>query len=371
MDTQVIFDPYGLPPGKKDGKGTQSGFPGVMPKPGDEMSKSPKKDDMGKDDPDDDDDTPGRPGTSDNKQGGVTAPPMPGGSGKANMPGANTQQLGVPEFCLVRFVDADVLPGKTYQYAIQVRVTNPNFNKPRLVLFEALSKIPELVSDWTVTPTKTVPPDWDFYVVDQLALEPLTAKYKVKGADQRSIAGNYNAKWTAIQIHKWQEKFLDPGPVVSRDLGDWVIAERRLVFRGEPVVTKDEVAVEVPYWNESHQRFELVGAAGLQKGSKAKPLAVKLSLLPPSTDAPLVVDFVGGQSLSYPITSRSSETDTSAVEMLLMTPDGKLLARNSRIDGYGDSPRGAQRIQRWLDWRRRLFGLKGWQDPKEGPKGKG
>jgi hypothetical protein len=358
----IVFDPYGQPPGKH--AGNASAFGPAMPKPGSDATQPPKKDEEPKDDPDDDDQpAPARPGT-----------PGPGGmvfgadfgSGKPDRSG--TADFAGPEYCLVRFVDADVQPGKTYQYLIKVRVANPNYKKPNVVIFKALADVPELYSPWTQTPTVTVPREWDFYVVDEWAVEPWTKKVKVKGTDDRPITGSsYARERTAVQIHKWMEKFLDPGPVAYRDLGDWLVQERRVVYRGEPVVTADDVDVEVPGWNEAHQRFELIAGTGSKKG----PKGVKVKFTPPSGDPPLVVDFTGGEKITYPVTSRQSQDDTSAVELLLLSPEGKLFLRSSRLDAYPDTPRGQARVDHWQHWRERIFRLKGWGGEKKesNPKG--
>ena len=60
-------------------------------------------------------------------------------------------ELLVPDHCLVRFIDADekLKPGMTYQYRLQIRVVNPNYNRPKEDLaYPSLAEDKELTSAW-------------------------------------------------------------------------------------------------------------------------------------------------------------------------------------------------------------------------------
>ena len=48
-------------------------------------------------------------------------------------------------------------PGKSYVYAVQVRVANPNYGKADVVAYKQLADVKELPAPWTFTPPVTVP----------------------------------------------------------------------------------------------------------------------------------------------------------------------------------------------------------------------
>ena len=57
--------------------------------------------------------------------------------------------------------------------------------------------------------------------------------------------------------------------------------------------------------------------------------------------------------------SGHSREDASAVEVLALTPDGRLVLRNSRLDADPDnSTAGAERRDRYDQWRERLNDLR-------------
>src|SRR5262249_2789468 len=90
-----------------------------------------------------------------------------------------------PDKLLVRFVDPDVEPGRTYYYTVAVRVANPNFGKRNEVAYEDLARAEELVSPPVQTEAITIPGELHFYVADQKLLEGKDWKAH-KGADDKT-----------------------------------------------------------------------------------------------------------------------------------------------------------------------------------------
>jgi hypothetical protein len=71
--------------------------------------------------------------------------------------GAMTQPRGQaatrvpPEYCLFRFLDVTIEPGRSYEYRIKVEIANPSYGQPDRALTEAVAREPALVADeWTV-----------------------------------------------------------------------------------------------------------------------------------------------------------------------------------------------------------------------------
>lgn len=274
--------------------------------------------------------------------GGEQVGPMPKPGGMAPETGAGDQ---FPEKKLIRFIDVDVQPGKTYVYSIQVRMYNPNFGNTARVQYAQLATIKELLSRWATTPPITVTPEFQYYVVDEKALDAAKFKTRVtRGIDDKDAGPDK----VAIQIHTWVESFLNANKA-RRDGGDWGIAERLLLSRGEWIGRRD-VEVLFPEWNVLTEAFE-VGAPPPADPKKKEPkktgkTGVFLNFMP-RLPAPLVVDFQGGKQ----------SNEESAVELLVLTPDGRLELRNSRQDTDKDSPRGRERQERHDRWVRRITEL--------------
>jgi hypothetical protein len=136
---------------------------------------------------------------------------------------------------LVRFIDPDVVPGKSYQYVIQVRLANPNFGKNDLVAFKQLAADQELPpSPWVWTPTIDIPHEYFVYGVDQHLLDGWAAGNQANIAPPKTHPSFVAKDQTTFQIHQWTEKarYQNNDPFV---IGDWAIAERVTVRRGEQI----------------------------------------------------------------------------------------------------------------------------------------
>ncbi|MBI3408118.1 MAG: hypothetical protein HY040_07150 [Planctomycetes bacterium] len=236
---------------------------------------------------------------------------------------------------LVRFFDVGLEPGKTYRYCVQVRMHNPNFER-KDVAFEALAKVKELYSPFAVTPEVRVPPEYHFYAVDQQPEVPIR-----DGPDFKLDNPGGRTPRVPIQVHRWVESI----PKEFLNIGDWAVAERLLVRKGD-FIGRNGVYVEMPVWMESKDKFELYSAP---RGPKARPgdkfnIGVPVDFQGPS----LLVDFSGGRK----------DRDESAVEVLVLTPEGKLVVRNSRIDAEDDNPIGKDRKVRYDAWREHVSSLR-------------
>ena len=255
---------------------------------------------------------------------------------------------------LVRFIDVGLQPGKTYQYTFCLHMANPNRDKKDLVAFQQLAKEKELVSPFSYSPLVTIPNEYYYYVVDE-RIAPNNhiqggADWQEAKADASVPFGNWT---TAVQVHLWKGGDVD----TYRSFADWAIAERLLIRRGE-YLGKSQVTVEVPVWNAERTSFEI----GFQKqdakkrNQRQEKTGIPISFLDANT--PLLVDFEGGKKAQIKIGQAVIAKDESAVEMLVLTPDGKLLVRNARDDSDPATQAGAERLTRVKNWRDELAALR-------------
>lgn len=239
---------------------------------------------------------------------------------------------------LGRFIDVEAEVGKTYCYSIQVRVANPNFGRVQEVAHQDLSKVAELVSDWAITPWVTVPGETYFYVVDQLAFPEKTESVPgMDGVDKDKV----DADKTVVQIHRWIDK--EDGRLIA----DWAVAERLVIRRGE-VIGHPRLMVEVPEWNIKTSQFKL-GFDFAKRKKRIPGIPVSFNFGDPP---PVLVDFTGGRFDHR--TGKTIIKHDGAVEMLVLTPEGNLIVRNSRIDSDPTTEIGRFRFMHYARWRNRV-----------------
>lgn len=265
---------------------------------------------------------------------------------------------------LVRFFDPSVEPGKTYRYTIRVRMANPNHGKKNDVAFQALADQKELdhmMLDkqnpaWVMTPAITIPGDFHWYVIDQ------TPEVKIKrGAEywQKPLGQDV----TPIQVHRWSDKVAGAAEWLTCD---FAICERLYLRRGEPI-GRQRVMIEMPTWEFTSQAWTIGHAAQAGKyrptgTGKVDPIDAGIPVDLTTTPPALIVDYTGGRRPWFVrrdgTTDASVGEDTSAVEVLALTTDGRLVVRNSRIDSDSDTPEGLERRERYEQWRERLTNLR-------------
>jgi hypothetical protein len=275
-------------------------------------------------------------------------------AGKAKEP---TVRMSPNGKVLVRFLDADVQPGQTYQYQVQVRMENPNYGKPREVAFAALAEVKELVSPWTMTGTVTLPTESYFYVVDQQPpATPAIAKAVATTASAKVLKSRTGIDTRAprsdevpFQLHQWVDRVLVDD---DAEVAAWMIAERLLFRRGD-LISRPNVEVPVPMWDYHRDAFVLGVAVARRKGPKGLPQPAYQYSLPVNfplddTGAFVLADFYGRDERP------AGKFDEGNVEVLLIGPDGGLVVRSSHQDSDPASARGGERLQRYRAWLNRL-----------------
>jgi hypothetical protein len=283
---------------------------------------------------------------------GGRGPAMPGPAGSEGQADAQP-----PEYCLVRLIDPTVVPGKVYKYRLRVRMANPNYNRPKDVASLSYAKNPELDVDennkwFEIKQPVQVPPELLYYAVDQKELEGAN---KYKGINARDWL---NKDRSAMQIHRWLETFTMPTDKNNHlPVGEWVVAERVIVHRGEYVGFPQRI--EFPYWRTTQEQFVVATEPKATRRAPGVPVSFKAD----SHDGrdTVLVDFEGGNQDYERVASRDEDgraktaklRDSFATEILLLTPDGKLLAHDGATDA-----KDAQRKERLKEVRTRLQEVK-------------
>jgi hypothetical protein len=337
-----VFDPVGVPAAQSQMTGS---FPG-MPQPGTQPPPSTSTPEKKKNEDDDDEDTAAGPTPA-----GQGSMPSSGFFGAAGQPPTDST-TGGPDKVLVRFFDADVKPGKTYIYAIRVRILNPNFGHPDKVAYRKLAEEKELNAPWTFTPPTTVPPEWDFYVVDQARLDGKKSGWKPRVHELERGQPLVGPGQVAVQIQKWMKNVFDRNEI-SQPLGDWEVLERLRLFRGDPV-SRPNAPGMVPIWHSDADAFKVEPIVPTKKGGRSSG---GLDYSPTSGRPPVVVDFTGGYDLYSRVAGKETVSDSSSVDLLLLGPDGKLFLRSGRVDSDPNTARGALRQRHFIHWANRVIAL--------------
>jgi hypothetical protein len=261
----------------------------------------------------------------------------------------------IPEKCLIRFYDFSVQPGATYQYRVQVLMANPLFGKEDLAVAKNLTEKKEIVGKWSQpTPNIVIPRDLHFYVVDEKPEAP-----KQPGSPPPPVARNPTPNQVVMQAHRWLDWILlNPAQKASETaVGDWTICQRFLATRGEYVGTALET--DIPVWWPTLEEF--VMAVRSEDLPRKDPRSGKW-VVPPRRAIPvdfsdhegrypLLVDFRGGrvsESVKKPDGRTEKLEDSSAQEVLLLMPDGRLIVRNNRADA--DNEERKDRVEAWKAW---------------------
>ncbi len=261
-----------------------------------------------------------------------------------------TAEPTVPDVCLIRVFDTTIEPGKTYEYRIRVRMASLNSGRQNVgTTGDAESK--ELTAaEWYVLPQRVaVPTDLNFYAVDQAALDAKTVGSEANPRKYAFPIVPVRANQTTLQIQKWLD-YMKMNRV-ELPVGDWMIAERVVATRGEPIGRQ---RVEVPYWRKAQDRFTMATDRPPPKALEQKHSNSVEAPFESDGKETILVDFRGGEVSSKRMPAMA---DAAPVEVLLCTADGKLLARNSAVDAA--DPDRVHRLEAVRAWIRTVKGRTG------------
>ena len=98
----------------------------------------------------------------------VAPPPSDKPAGDAGNKTNADQGMTIPEYCLVRMIDLDIQPGKSYRYRFKIRMANPNYKREDVAL-PSYKVAEELESrNWVeLADTVRMKPELIYYVVDE------------------------------------------------------------------------------------------------------------------------------------------------------------------------------------------------------------
>jgi hypothetical protein len=267
----------------------------------------------------------------------------------------------VPEYVLVRVVDVTIEPGKIYEYRLHVRMANPNFNRKAEVLSPSYAVDKELNAekertdaDWFVVPKKvSVPPEFRYYAVDMAEADRVLQGAPYSGIHARDTPSRDQ---TVFQIHRWLEDAARPG-APPQFVGEWTVAERVLVARGEAIGRTEKVIV--PVWYAPQEAFVL--AAPVQESDRRRQstqpgIDVDFSL---SNDDAILVDFQGGMQHFERKPRREERAEPvktdekTTTEVLIVSSDGHVTARDTTADA--ENPIRQDRLASWRNRIRDVF----------------
>jgi hypothetical protein len=315
---------------------------------------------------------------------GESAPDPRGGK---DTPPAS-QEWEPPAYCVMRFLDVTIQPGQSYEYRLKVRMQNPNWNKPENeVANHELTKEKLLVApEWTYVtgpdhkPLRvTVPSDLAYYAVDQQAIDnapqpgaKVTRNYKGMNAN----VTHDSSRQVVVQIHRWKDFYEHTAGTKTNTfpIGDWVVGERMFALRGEFLGVKPQ-PTHVPIWSPEQSALMLAGKPPT-RSRDLRATADDFRFLEPKR-APLVVDFEGGTATYRRGAAPAARNDDgtpvegakatpgvdikapAAVEIVLLTPDGRLVARNG-----GRDEQDSEREERLKEYRRHVDEAEGKEEAK-------
>jgi hypothetical protein len=235
---------------------------------------------------------------------------------------------------MARVVDVHIEPGKYYKYRLKVRMANPNYQRMDVASPEYKEKETLESSDWYEVPQiVSVPQELYYYAVDEtqnLSRRELAALPQESAQAKLLRQNRPSADQVVLQFHRWVETTQQSKKDTEQiPVGEWAVADRVLVSRGEYIGRK--VTIDLPIWKYTQNTFILPADKPTLNRKALKPnTGIEVDFgQDPAENNMILVDFEGGRGVSLP---GSKTSDDCAVEVLMLSPDGKLHAHNSGKD---------------------------------------
>jgi hypothetical protein len=216
-------------------------------------------------------------------------------------------ELSVPDFALLRFIDTTIEPGYIYQYKIKVKMRNPNFGKRNLA-YPSVGRDEDIVApEFTMTPKIEVPNETEWYVMDE------------KPDHDRLL----------VEVHRWVDGVLTnpDDPNSEKPIGDWSVLEKAQAHRGEYVGRIQNVML--PEWKVEKETYEL--AVNSKTNRPRIPVDFTTRSNAQVEEGVLLLDYAGGKGSSIQ-SGPKKNVDDIPVEALVLTPEGKLVVRSQPSD---------------------------------------
>ena len=166
-----------------------------------------------------------------------------------NKDNPNTQAPVDIEHLLLRFVDAAVEPGLTYQYQIRLVMKNPNWGHKKDVSKPADAEKELLLSPWVQTDPITVPSETYLFATDWQGYSSEDQGGVREGA--RELQRRLEAKehQAVVETLTWMEQVRTGDGGKREPVGAWVVADYP-VARGEFIGRKQYV--KLPLWSSEN-----------------------------------------------------------------------------------------------------------------------
>jgi len=275
-------------------------------------------------------------------KGGLTPPTAGGGTSGSSLfkPGGgidpnnpnnpNRDMHSEIENLLLRFVDVNVEPGKTYEYRIRLRMANPNFGLQREVANPKYATVKEIPSPWRELPNKiTIPTESFLYAADVAAYRD---KIKDEYGKERALLDRLQVKenQAVIEMCKWTEEVRTGDGGRREPIGAWVVADMP-VGRGEYIGHKHYV--KLPLWSSENKMYVLreVPEKVIPPKPNLKDPPQPRGWLVDFTTQSVLVDFEGGKVVTK-VPGKQPVTEDVGTELLIVRADGKLVVKNSMYD---------------------------------------
>jgi hypothetical protein len=235
---------------------------------------------------------------------------------------------------LVRAVDVNIEPGKRYRYRMRIKMVNPNYKNANVASPEYKEAETLESENWKeLDQIVSVPQETFYYAVDEAQGANRNEKKQIPpdSAQAELWKATLTPDQVAMQFHRFVEgtprSRKDPEPV---PVGEWTVADRVLVARGEYVGRR--VKVDLPIWIYTRNAF-ILPAEEKSRLSRRVKTGIDVEFGQENSENNLIlVDFEGGR-INIP---SSKADDICPIEVLMLSPDGKLLARNSLNDTKDD-----------------------------------
>jgi hypothetical protein len=252
--------------------------------------------------------------------------------------GASAEKGVFLEALLVRFIDVAVQPGFSYEYRMQMKLANPNKGKHDQVSRPDYSKADELVGDWV----EVVARDADGKIARTgVSVQPETQFYAMVPDRNVYIRPDH----VRLHVQSWlSDVRLRPTDNRPEPFGEWVTEEID-VPRGQYIT--DKKTVKLPLWSPTQDNFFIgeppkSGSGTTRPAPSSKQPGVTIEFGTRS----LLVDFEGGR-VSQRVKDKTV-TDDAGMEVLVMSPNGRLELRVSTADD--NDPLRNQVAKRWEEW---------------------
>ena len=177
---------------------------------------------------------------------------------------------------------------------------------------------------------------------DRRRRSPPGARGKLSLAALFLVLGRQDERILRVLPHRQVHPHRLPDVLAARHedaVGEWAVADRVFVARGEYI--GQTVRVDLPVWKYTQDSFVLPAEDQKKRGQRKPPTGVLVNFGTDSSDREtILVDFEGGKR-TFELPAPTVEgvapkpvrvDDVSSVEVVMLSPEGKLLARNSAAD---------------------------------------